>query len=219
MAVGALVAPTSWGALLWLASGLLTALLCIVLYTPIVRGFVPTFVRADTASVVPVDAIVVLSGTVTDDGRLTGQALDRLLTALSVAKHRAISNLAVSVLQLPNRPTSQADQRELAALIDPELAVHFVRDVHSTHDEALAFAAMARTRDWHRVIVVTSLTHTRRACGAIEATGLVVECVPAEPRDYALRGLDRAGPRRLAFQEVVYETLGTALYRWRGWMR
>lgn len=219
MAVGAIIAPTTWGSWLWVKAGALTALLCLVMYTPIVRGFVPLFVRADAASVVPIDAVVVFSGTTTDDGRLSGQALDRLLSALAMAKRRTIPNLMLSVVQLPGRATSEADQRALAGLIAPELSLHFVYDVHSTRDEALGFSAVARTHGWHRVIVLTSPTHTHRACGAIEAVGLAVECVPAEPRDYAARGLDRAGPRRLAFQEVVYESLATTLYRWRGWMR
>jgi len=45
-----------------------------------------------------------------------------------------------------------------------------------------------------------------------------VECRPAESRDYSLRWLDRAANRRLAFQDVLYETAARLLYRSRSWM-
>jgi len=114
--------------------------------------------------------------------------------------------------------SSEADQRALVALAAPQVSVRFVRDVHSTHDEALAFAALARTHGWRRVAVVTSPAHTRRACGALETAGLSVECRPAAPRDYSLRYLDSGGSRRLAFIDVLYELTATVLYRVRGWM-
>ena len=182
---------------------------------------IPAFVRAD-AQRGDVDAVMVLSGGLTDDGLIFGQALDRLLSAMSLARARAIPELALSIVAQDDRPgplTSEADQRALAQLAAPQMTVRFVRDVHSTRDEALAFAALARTHGWRRVAVVTSPMHTRRACAALESAGLSVECRPAAPRDYSLNGLDRGGNRRLAFADVLYEAAATALYRARGWMR
>jgi uncharacterized SAM-binding protein YcdF (DUF218 family) len=95
----------------------------------------------------------------------------------------------------------------------------FVRNVFSTRDEALAFAALARTHRWRRVVAITSPTHTARACAALEAVGLSVECRPASERVYDLSRLDRPGNRRLAFADLLYESTATLLYRARGWMR
>ena len=218
--LGSLVAPTAIGGLLWLISGALVSVLMLVMFTPIVRLFVPSFVRADAVSTVPVDAVVVLSGGLTDDGRIGGQAIDRLLSGLSQAKSRAISELALSVVVREDAragASSEADQRALVQMAAPELTLRFVRDVHSTRDEALAFAALARTHGWQRVMVVTSPLHSRRACLTIEAAGLRVECRPATPRDYSLNALGRSENRRLAFQDVLYEIAAGALYRTRGW--
>lgn len=218
---GAVIAPSRFGGVLWLVNGLLVTALMLVMYTPVVRPMIARFVRADAISVTPVNAVVVLSGGITDDGRITGQALDRLLSAMSLAQQRAVSELALSIVVLKGRPStmsSEADQRSLAQLAAPNLTVRFVRDVHSTRDEALAFAALARTHAWRRVVVVTSPLHTRRACRVMEAAGLAVECRPAASRDYSLNGLDRGENRRLAFQDVLYELAAELLYRLRGWM-
>jgi uncharacterized SAM-binding protein YcdF (DUF218 family) len=99
------------------------------------------------------------------------------------------------------------------------LDARFVYHVHSTRDEALAFAALARTHGWRRVVAVTSPSHTRRACGALEAVGLTVECRPAAARVYDLTRLDRPSNRRLAFADVLYEAAATLLYRSRQWTR
>ncbi len=218
---GALLGPSAMGSLLWLVNGLLVGLLMLVLYTPIVRAMIGGFVRADPVSTTPIDAIVVLSGGLTDDGRITGQALDRLLSALSLARQRAVSELALSVVLSARRggaASSESDQRALVTLAAPELTLRFVRDVRSTRDEALAFAALGRTHGWRRVALVTSPMHTQRACAVVEVAGLAVECRPAASRDYSLIRLDRGENRRLAFQDVVYEVAAKMLYRARGWM-
>jgi len=99
----------------------------------------------------------------------------------------------------------------------PDLTLRFVTHVHSTRDEALAFAAMARTHRWRRVVLVTSPLHSRRACAAVEHAGLPVLCAPAASREYALSRLDRPENRRLVFADVVYESAATLLYAVRGW--
>ena len=218
---GLLLASTGAGALLWAVAGVLTVTLSLVTFTPIVRPLIAPFVRADVASAAPVDAIAVLSGSITDDGRMTGQALDRLLTAMPLVQQRNVPELALSVVSRDDQSppvTSEADQRALVQRMAPLATVRFVYNVHSTRDEALAFAALARTQGWKRVIVVTSPMHSARACRAVEVAGLLVECRPAESRDYSLRWLDRAANRRLAFQDVLYETAARLLYRSRSWM-
>ncbi len=227
MLSGAVLAPTRVGCVLWLATGGLGALLLFVTYTPVVQPLVGQFIRRDdlmapAAASDPASAVVVFSGGVTSEGRLTGAALDRLLSGLAEAKHRQIGTLALSVVR--DEPgaigaSSERDQRELVSLFAPDLDVRFVYDVHSTRDEALAFSAMARTHGWRRVLAVTSPTHTARACSALEVAGLAVHCVPSVPRDYAVSRLDRPENRRLAFADVLYETAARTLYLARGWMR
>lgn len=218
--VGLAIAPTVLGMLLWVVGAILTAVLLLVMFTPIVRPLAATFVRADAPGDRPPDAVVVLSGSVSDDGLMTGQALDRLLSGMQLATSRRVPSLALSVVSASGQPgiRSEADQRALVAMAAPLVTPRFVHNVHSTRDEALAFAALARTHGWQHVIVVTSPMHSRRACAALEVAGLHVECVPAAGRDYAIRRLDSAEDRRLAFRDVVYESAATLLYRTRRWM-
>jgi uncharacterized SAM-binding protein YcdF (DUF218 family) len=221
MFLGALVAPSSIGAGLWLLAGAVTTVFMLVLYTPLVAPLAPLFVRRDAPGPPP-DAILVFSGAVTSSGRVTGAALERLLDAMQVARSRRIPSMGLSVLgdeRDARTPTSERDQRLLLELGVPGIDARFVRDVHSTRDEALAFAALARTHGWRRVLAITSPSHTRRACGALEAVGLSVECRPATARLYDLSRLDRPDNRRLAFADVLYEATATALYRARDWMR
>ncbi len=217
---GGAIAPSRVGSVLWLLLGGLTAVVCVASYTPIARPMANTFVRADAESSQPIDAVAVLSGGMTEDGSVSGAALDRLLTGVSEAKRRRIPSLMLSVIEnrRPIAVTSEADQRGLLAVIAPELDARFVHDVNSTHDEALAFAALARTHGWTRVLLVTSPTHTRRACATVEATGLQVQCMPSRARNYALTPLRGTRVRQLAFADAVYETAATLLYEMRGWM-
>lgn len=220
--VGMALAPTRAGSLLWLATGVLAFTACIASFTPLSAAFVHGFVRTDADRPgETLDAVVVLSGGMTDDGRITGAALDRLLSGVREARERRIPAVALSVIRRKSRGrtvTSEPDQRALLALIAPELELRFVRDVASTRDEALAFAALARTHGWHRVLLVTSPTHTRRACAAFETARLPVQCQPSQARDYSLARLELSENRRLAFADVLYETAATLLYRARAWI-
>jgi uncharacterized SAM-binding protein YcdF (DUF218 family) len=219
---GWLLAPSVLGAWLWVALAALSALLLAATYTPLVVPLVPRFLRADPPPAAgTVDAVVVLSGSVTTGGLVREQAIDRLLSGLALAVEGRVPAVALSVVADEDDPhpvSSEADQRRLAALVAPGTTVRFVRNVHSTRDEALAFAAMARTHGWRRVALVTSPMHSRRACATVERAGLAVVCRPAAPRTYDPNRLDRPFNRRMAFQDVLYETLATGLYRLRGWI-
>ena len=216
---GALLATTRVGAWLWYALGLHLILLLLVLYTPLVKPMVPGFIRYDQLSEqTRFPVILVLSGGMNDDGRLNDQALDRLLTALRIVQQRQLPHIALSVTSREGGAiNTEADQRSLVQLVVPQTTLHFVRDVHSTYDEALAFAALARTNGWTDVAVLTSPLHTARACTTIERQDLRVTCLSAELRDYSLARLDRPENRRKAFMDAVYEAAAWVLYRLRGW--
>ncbi len=222
LAAGAVLAPTMVGSALWLLLGTLTCLTFLVSYTPIVRPLIAEFIRADTIALSsPPDVVVVLSGDLTDRGLITGMALDRLLSGAMLATQRGIPSIALSVTALEDgefRADSERDQRALVAMLAPLAALHFVRDVHSTRDEAVAFAALARAQGWRRVMLVTSPSHSRRACMSLERVGLSVECRPADARTHDPGGLAGSEIRRLVFQDVLYESAATLLYRVRGWM-
>jgi uncharacterized SAM-binding protein YcdF (DUF218 family) len=219
LVVGALLATTLAGGLLWWLLGALASLHMLVGFTPLVGPLLPYFVRHDPESATSV--IVVLSGGMNDEGLLRAQSLDRILTGLRLVRERENAELALSVTHSVRKRrtvSTEADQRALASLLAPATVVHTVKNVFSTRDEAVEFAALARKHGWTRVTLVTSPMHSARACAAVEKAGLRVECRPAEPRDYALARLDLAENRRLIFADIVYETVAWTWYRFRGWV-
>jgi uncharacterized SAM-binding protein YcdF (DUF218 family) len=120
----------------------------------------------------------------------------------------------------PGAPSSERDQRALAARLGVARDL-LVDSVHVTRDEAVREAALARREGWRRLLVVTSPYHSRRACAAYERAGVAVLCAPAPSRDYALGGphpLAGPGERVAAFRDWLYETVGWAVYRARGWV-
>ena len=233
MILGAVIAISPVGSALWLLTGMLAAVACVVSYTPVVRPFVPYFIRADTDATAsgnaggstPLDAVAVLSGSMTDRGLVNDAAIDRLLTGLAQAKARGIRHLILSVVVRDDPETganavvtSQRDQQALVNLIAPDVDVRFAYDVQSTRDEAVGFASIAKAEGWQRVLLITSPSHTRRACSAVEKAGLAVQCMPSDARDYSISRLDISNNRRKAFSDVLYESAAILLYRWRNWM-
>ena len=223
---GALLAPTLLGSWLWLLLGALTTFSAIVSFTPIVRPIAQRFVRDDRsapghATADPVlDAVIVLSGEVSDEGRVTGSTMERLISGVQNARTMKITAMALSATAPAfgdDKPSSEPDQRALVSLMAPELQLQFVHNVFSTRDEAVAFTALAKARGWHRVLLVTSPMHSRRACATFEKLGLAVECRPAVPRSHDPSRLESSESRRLVFQDVLYELSATLLYRSRGW--
>lgn len=219
LVVGFVIGPTALGALLWPLLGLAVAVTMLVGFTGLAALPARQFVRADSASAA-VDAIIVLSGSMNDDGRLSGPVLDRLLTAIGEARRRNVRHLALSVIEEGKggmHVDSERDQRALMTLLAPDIEVDFVHDVASTRDEALRFRALTNAHHWQRIALVTSPLHTRRACRAFETAGLIVECVPAVPRNYTLDPYGVNGRLDL-FRDVLYEASATLLYRVRGWI-
>jgi hypothetical protein len=218
---GAIFAHSLAGGLLWLVNGLMLTVLLVVMFTPIVPRLAGSVVRADRPGSAPLDAVLVLSGSMTDDGLLKGQGLDRLLTGLAMGQQRRIPELGLSVVTEARNGrlvSTEADQRALVALLGGGVPPRFIRNVANSRDEALGFAALARTHGWRRVLVVTSPMHTHRACAAMEAAGLTIECHPATGRVYPVGTMAGSENRRDVFQDLLYETVATALYRWRGWI-
>lgn len=179
------------------------------------------FVRIDSLPRDPVDAVVVLSAAVTGDERLSPVGLDRLLEGVKLTKLGYSRRLVVSRVWTwsgADSVSSDRDQREIVGLVDPELELSIIAPVGSTRLEALALRAMAETRGWRRVIVVTSPVHTRRACASVERTALEVVCRASPDRSAAVWTQATARDRLGAFAQWSYEWFGWLEYRLKGWV-
>ncbi|HEX6252266.1 MAG TPA: YdcF family protein [Gemmatimonadaceae bacterium] len=221
---GAALFPTLLRPVLWTLAGLLMVAAAVVALTPAITRPALSLVRADSATTV--DAVVVLSSGLSDDDFISSEALDRLLSGIALARDTsssvdsAAAPLVLTVVTRGSNPrlSSVTDQRRILELTGGDLEVHWTEPVFSTRDEARAAAALARTKGWERVAVVTSPLHTRRACATFERVGLSVRCVPAQARDVAIGTLRTPRDRLRAAQLWVYETAGTLYYRLRRWL-
>ncbi len=217
--IGALIASTRLYRVLLLTTVALVLLLGVIAFTNVVEKPVRSLVRVDPTPR-DADAIVVLSGGVTNDGFLPQQASDRLRKALELRKaHVAPILLLTSERTRKGRRgvNTTRDQDGFIALagVDSVLRTNWVT---STHAEAVETSRIAASRRWRRIIVVTSPAHSRRACATFEKAGLAVSCIPAESRDVALNKMTSAHDRVGAFALWIYELAGTVRYRQLGYL-
>lgn len=208
-------------ALRWMAivALLLVTVAAIGIWSPLVPRLVRPFVRSDPVDLAKVDAVFVFSAAVNSRGLVTSEALDRLLTGIMLRAKRPSLPLIVSVMRSDERPaglTSLPDQRLLIGMIPASGPLEVIDSVASTRDEAVRLTRRAFQARWKRVAVVTSPTHTRRACATVEALGLPVTCVMA-PWRVAGWPPRTARDRLVLMQRLVYESLAWAQYRVSGW--
>ena len=220
LAIGAVLGRTRFAWALWLALLTSAALVLVIGFTPLVDGAILSLLRADAERGVP-DAIVVYSGRMTDAGHIGEGALSRLVSALEDVQRLRVPHVVVSEQTREVRGRivrSGNDQRRLAGLLGVGVDVHVVGPVHTTHDESLAFAALARSRGWTHLRAVTSPLHARRACATLEATGLSVTCAPSTARDVAIAPPTTSRARLELWRSAVHELVGLLVYRLRGWI-
>jgi hypothetical protein len=154
-----------------------------------------------------VDAVVVLSAGVNEDGLLDRPGRPRLLAGLDYASQHGIRTI-ITTRVLRRKPpfiNSDADQRHIVDSV--HAAVYWVQApnlINSTREEAQATLALQRG---HRVAVVTSRFHTRRACATFEKVGFEVVCVSSGWNPWWKIPI-----------YAVYESAGLIKYRFKGWI-
>jgi uncharacterized SAM-binding protein YcdF (DUF218 family) len=193
----------------------------VVSFFPFLDNRIAGMVRSDGAGGSRVDAVIVLSASLTSGGELGRVAQERLVSGMLLRRELAAPNLVLTTVLHSDRTrmaVAEQHQRLVVGRLDPDAVLHLVGPTRDTHEEAIAAEALARRSGWHQVAVVTSPLHTRRACATFEAQGLLVICRPSE--QHRLGDSDRWAPgdRLAAFQEWLYETVGIAAYRRRGWI-
>jgi uncharacterized SAM-binding protein YcdF (DUF218 family) len=199
----------------------LLGVLTFISFSPISSELSHDWIRADALPSDGLDAIVVLSSSVTSGGTLSVAGSDRLLAGLELLRGGAAPRIVTTrVAGSGPAPSSDADQRRLIALAGAVDRWILVGDtVRSTRDEALAVDRRLRELGARRIAVVTSPLHTRRACAAFERDAMRVTCWPASERGMQTRW-PASGPDRIAaFNAYVYERIGWWVYSRRGWVK
>lgn len=208
-------------ALLAIAGVLFSAYLIIVFSQPLANALA-RWVRADALPVQPVDAVVVLSGSIHKDSSIGSVAVDRLLTALELVKAgaaRRVITTRTTTKVFNQAITSDFAQHRLVSLAGLDSVWTVAADtVRSTRDEAVAVARILPPAAAHAIAVVTSPIHTRRACQAFEAVGFQVYCVPAREHEYNTRRPTSPADHLATFRDYMYERIAMVKYRWKGWL-
>jgi uncharacterized SAM-binding protein YcdF (DUF218 family) len=214
--IGAALAWRGWQRALWIILGVGGAATVFIVSTPAINYAARSLVRAD-ATPQSVDAVVVLSGGVTPDSQLNPTSLDRLLAGVEMIRHGVSHTLAVSEPRIRlwngSAATAAPDVKRIVSLVGPAELLELPGAVN-TADEAGKASELARQRGFRRVAVVTSPTHTRRACQIFERAGLQVVCVPSQDRSVTIEAAD-ARSRLWLFRAWFREQLGLA----RDWLR
>lgn len=193
----------------------------VVAFTPVITGPIARWVRADSATSRPADAVVVLTSGVKSDSSLDVAGMDRLLTGLEIITTGGAPRIVTTRVSRSfgrRLVSTNSDQRRLIHLARADSAWSEVDTVSSTRDEATRVARLLLPAGARNIVVVTSPMHTRRACATFEAVGFHVRCVPAREHQWSTwhptSGLDRLA----AFREYLYERLGMMKYRTKGWI-
>jgi uncharacterized SAM-binding protein YcdF (DUF218 family) len=214
----ALLGAALWtGRLRTLLAAACAALLAVwlaVAFTPLAARLAQPLVRAD--GLVPADAVLVLGSRLQTDHEPTAAALSRLVHGLALARGEPARLVVTETDPGPGSYTALA--RGLAGRLGLSPEIVTVGPVRRTRDEAVEAAALCRRRGWRRLVVVTSPTHSRRACGAIEHEGVAVTCSPSTETEFDLETLDRPSERFVAFRALLHEWAGLWYYRYKGWV-
>jgi uncharacterized SAM-binding protein YcdF (DUF218 family) len=214
--LGAIVGPTRLHRVLIILTLAVACLWAVVGFTPLASRLAPQLVRqqAPTAA----DAVFVLTHRLQTDGEPSAASQARLLHGLELLAQGLAPRIILT--DEPPQPTyADLAKRQMTRLgfFNGEV-VSLRGSVRSTRDEAVRVVALCRQRGWHRLLVVTSPLHSRRACGAIAREGLEVTCSPAIETEYDVETLDRPVDRLVAFREIVREALALWVYQRRGWL-
>jgi uncharacterized SAM-binding protein YcdF (DUF218 family) len=187
------------------------------------------------------DAIVLLGGGVEPSRYEAGGlhftlAGDRLNMALDMARLRKAPALVLGgggcvfegdFVSESQRVSKWFEQLRQGGIFDPALEIIPLAPCADTHDEAVGVHSLAAARGWHRVLLVTSANHMRRASALFRTQGLEVEPVPCN----FLTNVSTPIPPGSGWFGVpswegcmkagvwMHEEIGWLEYRRRGWIK
>jgi uncharacterized SAM-binding protein YcdF (DUF218 family) len=174
------------------------------------------------------DAIVCLGGGVRPSAQeIIGLDLqensDRPTTAIELLRRGKAPRLLIGGGGNPKqRPEADAVKDWIAQWGLSTSEVISLGKCKDTHDEAEKVAALAKQHGWHRILLVTSASHMKRAQAVFQkSSGIEIIAVPcAFQTDHTLdKWLFLPSPGELdRFGTWFHEVIGWWVYRARGWI-
>ena len=192
---------------------------------------------ADSASATEMaDAVVVLGGGYyPSDHDVFGMALtgaaSRLLTGIELIRQKKAKSLVFGgAVPVPGKPGFAAAQLPEHWFLTTSVAhdggpAESLGTCANTHEEALRFKELQKTKGWRSVLLVTSALHMRRSQAVFRKLNIFVTPVAC---DFQVEGASRAElsnktimPRKKRFEllsDYMHEKIGSVVYRLRGWI-
>ena len=142
----------------------------------------------------PADAIVVLGSRV-NPGGVAGPALRRRAQHAATLYHQGFAPYIVCSGGLGPNPPTEAEVAcgllEQAGV--PRAGLILETQAHSTEENALYTASIARARGWSSLLVVSDGYHLLRATFLFQQTGLIIYASPAQITTGPMNPIERAG--------------------------
>ncbi len=163
------------------------------------------------------DALVVFGGGLRHDGRLGSSTEERVRYAAALY-HQGYAEhvLLMGGYRVPPRfEESEVMADALVRLGVPRDRIHLDRSSRNTYENARRTFALCSELGFHRVILVTSPYHMRRAWMCLRRYPLTVLAAPVEQSEAYRPGLSA---RLRAIDLVLHEYGGLLSYWWRGWI-
>ena len=198
----------------------------------LLAGLEAPYARTNWDDLPEADAVVVLGGIAAgSEHEITGldfsARADRIMTGVELIRQEKSKVLVVGgggYLQ-DGQWRSEAD-RLRPWMADWELlggaGVEDLGVCGNTREEAVKFAKLVKERDWETVYLVTSANHMKRAEAVFLSAGVSVVPVGCDYMGYPFRGrwgLIPSQDRMVGLRTWLYEKVGWAYYRSKGWIR
>jgi uncharacterized SAM-binding protein YcdF (DUF218 family)/glycosyltransferase involved in cell wall biosynthesis len=162
------------------------------------------------------DAIVVLAGGVGESGRGAQGYQERVKKAVELYRAGRADSMIFSTGW--TYTFHEADLMEALALSlgVPAEAIILEKKAASTVENVRFVTAILERHDWHRVLLVSSPYHMRRAILTFRRQAPDIEVVPAPAPGSFFGHAD--GTNLAQLRAIAHEYLGIAVYWWKGWI-
>jgi uncharacterized SAM-binding protein YcdF (DUF218 family) len=171
-----------------------------------------------TSSISRADAIVVMEAWAFEDGELNESGVQRVLRAADLY-HSAVASIVVVTGKKASPARTGSALQPMANLLTrsgvPSQSVLIEDASSNTYESAVHVAAIARSRGWQYVALVTDASHMRRAAASFRKQGVDVAYAPVLVWHI---GGARPSLRLARAAMLVHEYGGLLYYRSRGWI-
>jgi len=99
----------------------------------------------------------------------------------------------------------------------PAAAIVLESEATNTYENVVNTARLLRARNWHRILLVSSPYHMKRALMTWHKVAPDIEVIPTPPQSSQFYAHD-TGANLQQLKGIAHEYGAIVLYRWRGWI-